>query len=271
VKNAKSAVALLLALGNVLVMPPKSTAANEGTRPAQQPPDGVRVVVAAVVRVAEANARLPLRTERGGRETVRLDGDDLTERYVRAAAEAARKLPAEQTTSAFLLGIGIALDDSMILRKNPLTRALCRRAESDAERTQRLAVLGSPTMRGRRDLAQHFVVSCALVEVVGESLAEAAGLFKEQQDAQPGGSGFSFADLNADLSGVALATRLKKGKLSLERLEKQYHVADYLPDHARLREGLSAAQFARDYGDVNDRRFRVELERLRKGIAALYK
>src|SRR5439155_12630756 len=104
------------------------------------------------------------------------------------------------------------------------TAALCRRAESDAERKQRLAVLGAPTMRGRRDLAQHFVVSCALVAVVGESLAEAAGLFKEQQDARPGGSGFSFVDLNADLAGVALAMRLKRGGISLEMLEKSYRV-----------------------------------------------
>ena len=78
------------------------------------------------------------------------------------------------------------------------------------------------------------------------SAAEAAGLFKEQQDARPGGSGFSFADLNADLAGVALAVRLKRGGITLEKLEKKYGVADFLPNHAGLREGLSASQFAQD-------------------------
>src|SRR5262249_35677964 len=117
----------------------------------------------------------------------------------------------------------------------------------------------------------HFAVSCALTEVVGSSLAEAAGLFKEQRDARPGGSGFSFVDLNADLAGVALAMQLKKGRITLETLEKKYRVGDFLPDHTGLREGLSAAQFARDYGDVNDQRFRAELEKIRKRIAALYR
>jgi hypothetical protein len=261
-------VAWLLGLGSSLALPLGPAAAGEDVRRAQQPSDGARAVVAAIVRAAEANARLPRRADSAPARRV---GDELTELYVRAAAGAARKLPAEQAPFAFLVGLGVALDDSTILRNNPLTAILCRRIESNAERKQRLAVLGKPTMRGRRDLAQHFVVSCALVEVVGEPLAEAAGLLKEQQDARPGGSGFSFADLNADLAGIALAMRLKKGGISLEMLEKRYRVADFLPDHAGLREGLSAEQFARDYGDVNDRRFRAELEKLRKGIAALSK
>src|SRR5438105_11707938 len=105
-------VAWLLGLGCALALPLGPAAAGEVARRAEQPPDGVRAVVAAVVRAAEANARLPLPADRGARESVRRAGDELTELYVRAAAEAARKLPAEQATSAFLLGLGVALDDS---------------------------------------------------------------------------------------------------------------------------------------------------------------
>jgi hypothetical protein len=39
---------------------------------------------------------------------------------------------------------------------------------------------------------------------------------KEQMDAQPGGSSFSFADLNADFAGVAFAVQLKKGTIKLD-------------------------------------------------------
>src|SRR3954467_9300487 len=175
--------AWLLGLGCALALPLVPAAGGEVARRAGRPPGGVGAGVAAVVRAAEANARLPLPADRGARESVRRAGDELTELYVQAAAGGARKLAAEQAPSPFLVGLGVALDDSTILRRNPLTAALCRRAESDAERKQRLAFLGKPTMRGRRDLTQHFVVSCALVAIVGESLAEAAGLFKEQQDA----------------------------------------------------------------------------------------
>jgi hypothetical protein len=214
-----------------------------------------------VVRAAKRNAELPIAN--------RLKGDPLTVYYCREAARAATRLPTKQAAAAYLLALGLALDDSQILRKNPLTADLCRRVESDAERRERLAVLGSPTMLDRRDWCQHFVVSCTLTQVVGEPLAEAAGLFKEQLDSQPGGSGFSFADLSADLAGVAFAMRLQRGQLSLEKVASGFLVTDFVPDAKGLREGLSAEQFARDYGSTDDKRFQRELAGLRQRIRDL--
>jgi hypothetical protein len=213
-----------------------------------------------VVRAAEDNARIGM----PGRRT----GDELTVLYIRTAAAAARRLPAKQAVPAFLLALGVALDDSDILRSNPVASAVCHRIESDAERKKRLAVLGSPTMRGRRDLCQHFVVSCTLTELVGVTLAEAAGLLKEHQDSIHG-TGFSFIDLCADFSGTTLAVRLQKGEISLEKLEKGFRVEDYLPDFTGLREGLMAAQFARAYGSAGGKRFRAEVEKIRDRIRAL--
>jgi len=222
--------------------------------------DAARVVVAAVRDEATRNARL--------RPATRRNGDALTDLYVRCAAAAARQLPAEQAIAGFLIGLGIALDDSTILRNNPVTALLCRRAESDEERRWRLAVLGSPTMRGRRDLCQHFVVSCALTEVIGARLAEAAGLYKEQQDSR-GGSGFSFIDMMADLSGIDLALRLKKGDLSLEVLELAFLTDRFLPDIDGLKEGFQAKDFEKEFGSVADRRFVEEMQRLRERIGNL--
>jgi len=218
-----------------------------------------RKVMAAVVRASQRNAGLPRP----------LAGDELTALYCREAAAAAAALPAEHRVPAYLLALGVALDDSLLLRTNPLLTTLYRRIESDEERKARLATLGQPTWRGRRDWCQHFTVSCTLTQVFGALLAEQAGLLKEQLDMQPGGSGFSFGDLSADLAGIEFASRLQKGTLKLERLAQQLRPADYLPDPAGLREGLSAEQFARDYGSLADKRFRTELERLRQRILDL--
>jgi hypothetical protein len=231
--------------------------------PRKQPSlvEGSRAVLAAVVRAAQDNAEQAADKRR--------KGDELTVLYIRAAAAATQKLPPEHAAGSFLVGVGLGLDDSTILRSNPLVSGFCQKVESDAERQVRLKVVGKPTMRGRRDWTQHFVVSCALTQMVGPQLAETAGVLKEQLDARPGGSGFSFGDLNADLAGVAFASRLKKGDVSLKTLAGRYEVNDFLPDAAGLREDLSAEKFARDYGALDDPRFKSEVAGIRKRINKL--
>ncbi|MGL4420314.1 MAG: hypothetical protein ACRCZF_06600, partial [Gemmataceae bacterium] len=67
----------------------------------------------------------------------KLRGEALTELYLRTAADVASHEDPKIQAAAFNLGIGIALDDSDMLRSNRLTADLCRRIESDAERAQR--------------------------------------------------------------------------------------------------------------------------------------
>jgi hypothetical protein len=208
-----------------------------------------------------------------GRENLRrarpLKGDELTRFYIRAAVKAARRLPESRSAPALLLGIGVALDTSALLRSNPVTAAVWKRVESDAERSARLKVLGTPTMHDRHDLAQHFVVSAALTAVSGAKAAEAAGILKELLDAEPGGSGFSFADLASDLSGVAFAQRLLAAPEQLKALETTFTVADFALPPAGLTEGLSQSQFEKRFGSIRDERFRKELATLRKKIKEL--
>ena len=66
-----------------------------------------------------------------------------------------------------MLGLGVAMDRSSLMRYNPVVGLTWRRVETNAERTARLAALGEPTMHGRHDLAQHFFVSAALTAVLG--------------------------------------------------------------------------------------------------------
>ena len=197
-----------------------------------------------------------------------MKGDELTQFYVRAAAAAALRLPEKQSAPAFLLAIGVGLDTSSLLRDNPVTGSTWKRVESDAERRERLKVLGKPTVHGRHDLAQHFGVSAALTAVSGPKAAEAAGILKELLDAEEGGSGFSFADLAADLSGVVFAERLlASGRLA--GVARDFTVAAFVVPPKGLTEDLTRGQFEKRYGSIRDERFRKELEALRKKVKAL--
>lgn len=230
--------------------------------------ENARTVLAAIVEAAGANRRLPQRDAPGARPPFRRSGDELTVHYVRAAAAAARRLPDKEAAPAFLLALGIALDDSTLLRSNLLTRRLWRKVEPDDARKKRLAVLGEPTLHGRHDLAQHFSVSAALTAAAGAQAAENAGILKEMLDSR-GGSGFSFADLSADFAGIAFARRLLDKPALLADIEKSFRIGDFAISPRGLAEGLSAAEFARKYGSLKDDRYLRVQEDIRKRIAAL--
>lgn len=196
------------------------------------------------------------------------EGDALTDYYVCAAADAARKAPPELAPKAFALALGIALDSSTALRDNFLLGRLCRQAESDEQRTYRLGCLGQPTVQGRRDLCQHFAVSATLSAMLGPEMAETVGVMKELGDAD-GGSGFSFVDLGADLAGIELARRLLAGEIALDRLATEFRTVDFVPPSAGLREGLQRADFVREYGSARDERFRAARDALLQTIRDL--
>lgn len=221
--------------------------------------EAARAVAAAVVEAGKANAKAarPLK------------GDELTEAYVRAAARAARKLPADRAAWGFAVGLGVAMDRSAAMRTNLLTRATWREVETEAERKARLDVLGEPGMHGRHDLGQHFWVSAALAALWDARRSEAAGVLKEWLDSSPGGSGFSFADLAADLAGIELASRLLARPASLAEVEKGWRVADHCPSPKGLEEGIARKEFEKRFGATDDARFVKELEAVRKRVKEL--
>ncbi len=230
--------------------------------------ENARTVLAAIVKAADENHRLPQRDAPAARGPFRRTGDELTVYYVRAGAVAARRLPEKEAAGAFLLALGIALDDSSLLRSNLVTGALWRKVEPDDARKRRLAVLGEPTLQGRHDLAQHFGVSAALTPATGPKAAENAGILKEMLDSR-GGSGFSFADLSADFAGIAFARRLLSKPNLLADIEKSFRIADYAISPRGLPEGLTAAEFAKKYGSIKDDRYLRLQDDIRKRIDAL--
>jgi hypothetical protein len=221
----------------------------------------IRRVIRGVTLRAIENAKKP-----DGGADPKLTGDALTDDLVRTAANVAAGEEESVRLAAFAVGLGLALDDSTILRNNPLVRTLCRNVEPDADRKERVAALGSPTVRQRRDWCQHFVVSVALAELVGPKLAEQAGVAKEVAD-MAGPSGFSFADLTADFAGVEFYNRLKKDSALLEKVKDKFTVADFMPDQKGVSDGLTRAEFEAQYGSTSDERYKKAVATIRERIA----
>lgn len=196
------------------------------------------------------------------------EGDTLTELLVRQAALAARQVRRENAERALLLALGIAMDNTDMLRSLPWTQSLVRHVESKRERKQRLAVLGSPTMRGRGDLTKHFFVSAFAVVVHGSKMARSAGMAKELLDAQHG-SGFSFADMAANRAGILFAHAVLSKRLSLDEVANGFTVEGFLPSIDGLEEGLTASELRRLFGGLGDPRFDAELGRIERRVMAL--
>ncbi len=197
-----------------------------------------------------------------------LEGDELLEHYVRQAAVAAQQARPENARLAFVLGLGIALDDTGTLRNLPLTSVLATHLEDEQQFAERLSTLGTPTMLGRNDLTKHFFVSAHLVALLGSQPARGAGMAKELLDAD-GGSGFSFRDMAANRAGIVFAHAVLSGKVPLDAVAERFTVAAYMPAVEDLRESMQAEEFFRDFGGVADERLTAELARIEQRIAEL--
>ncbi len=119
------------------------------------------------------------------------------------------------------------------------------------------------SLHGRRDFAEHFVISAALTVNGGSRLANAIGLIKEEEDASKG-SGFSFTDLSANRAGVKLGERATSEAAARvqARLAMARHDADLLPDFRDLPEFMPQAEFDRRFGPVGSPRYQKIIDRI---------
>lgn len=215
----------------------------------------IKEVLAAVRARAKQNAALGAKA---------LKGDDLTAAYVKAAAETAVRSPSPNMVPAFLIGLGVALDDTAELLDDATTSALVRDLETPAERKERLATLGNPTLAGRRDLCRRFFVGCAVGELVpegAESVAVGRSLFELHKPAN-----LCVPALAAELAGITFARAAFQDPYLLHDANKSFTATEYLPPMKGLRDGLSAEKFEELYGDTSDARFRALLADVRKRL-----
>ena len=182
----------------------------KGPRPGKAPPrsgdralrtESIRAVVRAVTERAKANSG-PLA----------LTGDALTAALVAAAADAAARLVESERVTAFLVGLGVALDDRGALREDPLTADVVADVENEVERQDRIAVLDNPTLRSRRDFCRRFAIGFAVGDLLTSAAAENGAVGRSTFDLlRPNyPAGFSFPALAAELSGIAFARSLRE-------------------------------------------------------------
>ena len=125
------------------------------------------------------------------------------------------------------------------------------------------------SIHGRRDFAEHFVISAALSANGGSRLANAIGLLKEEEDADRG-SGFSFTDLANDRAGAKLGTRATGEDAARVRqlLASARSDADLLPDFHDLPEFMPQTEFDRRFGPVGSPRYQQMIDRIDARLAA---
>ena len=226
-----------------------------------------RQVLQQIVRAAVENRALPVTAIEGSKQPARREGDALTAYYVREAARAASSQPGELAAQAFLLGVAIGLDSSVVPPSIPGVAGLLRTVESPSERQIRLAVLGNPTMRGRLDLTQHFFSSAFLTAAGGgepnAGAAPGCGLSKAQRP-----SGLSFKVIAADRAGSRFGRSLVDKRFTLQLLATSFEVASYMPEVDSLPDGISAKDLNSQYGAKTDPRFLKQLREIDQRVSA---
>ena len=196
-----------------------------------------------------------------------LKGDALTQHLVRAAAGEALKLPEAVRHDAFLTGLGIGLDRSNYLAQNPFTKATFGGIESPAAAKTRQANirLKQVSMRDRNDWTLHWALSVGLTSRLGPQNAEMAGLAKEGKDLL-GSSGWSFTDVNADLSGIEFAERIRNGKITLAEIERDFTVSKVLASPEGLDDSLTLEEMKKKYAAVGSPAMKKEIEKIRRNV-----
>lgn len=140
-------------------------------------------------------------------------------------------------------------------------------------RAQASRIIGTVTLRGRKDWTRHFWVSAALVLLSNESTSDRIGLLKEQLDSQDGGSGFSFADMLANAAGTRFAIAATRDQSSARamqaRLARGFDLDAFFPPADGLPEDIPAAEFQTRYGGVGGAGYQALLEEINRRLDTL--
>lgn len=130
-------------------------------------------------------------------------------------------------------------------------------------------------LRQRNDLARHFIISAALELLADQGMSLAIGEFKELMDRGQGGSGYSFVDLAADMSGATFARvaihpdHAVAMQNAVARIQDELEIMTPI---SGLPEGLSKDAFTRIYGAVDSEAYLNEVKEIQRRIdkIALY-
>lgn len=197
------------------------------------------------------------------------EGDVRFARALEAAFAGARERSASSGSAAeenraAILAVGIVLGHPR------LARSVGERLD-DERSAAALELTAKASLRGRADWARHFAVSSALTVLSAVAPSDAAGLLKEELDAD-GGSGFSFADLLADRAGTSFADAATRDDASALRVQQRlaggFEVDDFFPPAADLPEGIPDEELQSRYGGVGGALYRQQTAEIERRLAA---
>lgn len=129
-----------------------------------------------------------------------------------------------------------------------------------------------PVLQARQDLSLHFVFSAAIKLLSEQGVSIAVGEFKELMDRGQGGSGYSFVDLAADLSGAHFASLAVNPQSAQQVQNIMANMADeslFFPEIDSLDEGLNSAEFTSKYQAVDSPAYLQAVELISARIDAL--
>jgi len=167
---------------------------------------------------------------------------------------------------AAILALGVILGDDRIA-------AVGRRELYSGTAGERETLRQQVRIHGRSDLSQHFWVSAALTALSDAGRALTVGITKEMKDSTPGGSGFSFVDMAANLAGIRFAVVATHNAHSARdmqlRIAKGFDTAAFFPSIDGLPEGLPQEQFHVEFGGLGGAPTRRLFAEIDSRIAAL--
>lgn len=138
--------------------------------------------------------------------------------------------------------------------------------EVTTEQMRRQKPRAKVVLADRRDLRLHFIYSAALEIVGSKQSSTTIGELKELMDANQGGSGFSFADLAADMAGIEFArwaTDQKIGAWQTQNiLSSNASEKVFFPSIKGLPEGLTESQFRRLYQNTQSSAYQRMVEKI---------
>jgi hypothetical protein len=174
--------------------------------------------------------------------------------------ESVDKPPIEENTAA-LWALAITFGDQSFTRFIGL------------ENQMTLSSYTPTTLRGRGDLVLHFLYSAILEQIGDSDIGLSIGEIKELLDSNKGGSGYSFADLAADKTGLMFSSMLiaseEQAKYAQTLLANSTNETLFFPFIHDLPEGFKNNEFQRVFGDIRSPLYKQQEELIDNRIKAL--
>lgn len=129
-----------------------------------------------------------------------------------------------------------------------------------------------PVLNNRPDLSLHFVFSAAIKLMSEKGISIAVGEFKELMDRGAGGSGYSFIDLAADMSGAHFAAMAVDPHTAIQvqqALRDEANETLFMIDVSGFEEGMSKSEFEQKYKKVDSPEYLAVVKEIELRLADL--